>query len=183
VNRLTPTFVMYALGIFLVGFAVPAMGQGLDLTAAYQYQHLSCADCAGTNIPGGFSVDIAGRLTPMLKLVAQLDLGHKSETDGSETLTGYEAGVRVTPASSMGFSPFAQVLVGAVHDSFSTDVAGGSGTSSTNFAFDIDGGVAVPLTASKQTSAVVEVGYRRITGDVDANDIRVVLGVRFGFNK
>jgi hypothetical protein len=54
-----------APGVMAAGLSIPAaaQAQGIDLTAAYQFQQVSCSGCDGTSIPGGFSADLAGRLS------------------------------------------------------------------------------------------------------------------------
>jgi hypothetical protein len=170
------------LVIILVGgvtVSAAAQDKGVDVTAAYQFQRISCCG-SSTNLPAGFSVDAAGMVTPMLSWLGQVDLSRKSELSTTETLTSFAAGVRWSGRQTSGTTPFAQALVGAAHDSF--DVSNSvlsAGNSVTKLLFDIDGGIAFPITMNKRISAVGEIGYRRIAEDPGLNGVRILLGVRF----
>jgi hypothetical protein len=171
------------VAMLVLGTAASASAQDkrFDLTAAYQYQHLSCCDTS-RNMGAGFNVDVAGKLTPMLQWVGQIDFSKHSDDDlgTSEKLTAYAAGVRWSAPATSFITPFAQVLLGAAHDSFDvTNNVLSASNSQTKFLFDVDGGVAYPLTQTKTVSAVGEIGYRRIAEDPGLNGFRVVFGVRF----
>jgi hypothetical protein len=159
---------------------VRAQGGNIDVTAAYQFAHQSTT-YGSANYPRGFSVDAAGKLNRLWSWVGQVDFSRKTfEGDVEERIWCFEGGGRWSAATSGSIAPFAQVLVGAGRDSVSFD---GFTKAITKFAFDADGGVAVPLTRRKRASAVAEVGYRRIMTEPGLNDIRVVLGLRFRAGK
>src|ERR1700676_4699975 len=108
-------------------------------------------------------------INSMRSWVGQFDLGRKSQTFGSvdltNTLTFFGGGARWSQMQGSGVSPFLQVLVGGTRD---------SSASTTKFTFDVDGGVAVPISSAMKTSFGGQVGYRRIAEDTALNDIRLV---------
>jgi hypothetical protein len=175
VNNSFRTVVVLAGGL-LVGAAAPvaAQSKGVDVTLGYQFQRVTCSGCDSTNIPAGFSADVGGMINSMWSWVGQVDLGRKSQTFGSvdltNTLTFFGGGARWSQMQGSGVSPYLQVLLGGTRD---------TSASTTNFTFDVDGGVAVPISSDMKTSVVGQVGYRRIAEDTALNDIRLVLGVRF----
>jgi hypothetical protein len=186
VNNSFRVVIVLAAGL-LIGAAAPvaAQSKGVDLTVGYQFQRLMCSGCDSTNIPAGFSADVGGTIVPMLSWVGQVDWGRKSQTvvssDVTTTITFFGGGVRWSPMQSSGMSPYLQVLVGATRDAFSNNVPvlGNISGSETKFTFDVDGGVALPISSDNKTSLVAQVGYRRIAEDLALNDIRFVVGARF----
>jgi hypothetical protein len=168
--------------ILVLGAAgsVKAQDKGVDITAAYQYQRVSCSDCGdATNVPKGFSIDASGSLRPMLSWVGQIDWSRKTIDPSSVTLTSVGVGGRWSGPQMSAATPYVQVLIGFTHDSFDSGSGGFGSGSENSFMFDIDGGVAVPITSDKRASVVGQVGYRRVAEDPGLNVIRVNVGVRF----
>jgi len=168
--------VSLVLGLtFAVAFATSASAQ--DVTLAYQFQRLS-EDESHVNMPLGFNVDASVPIGGgSVSLVGQFDWSRKKETEGTEeatlAITGAGGGVRWVGMGSPSISPFVQGMVGVIHHK--SEDSDGTETGN-NFAFNIDGGVAIPL--NDRVSAVGQVGYRWLKDDEPINFIRVVVGVR-----
>ena len=174
------------LGVAALGSAVPASAQNVSF--GYQFQRLSGGG-GGFNIPAGFNVDAAVPVGSRLSVVGQVDWSRKSQ---SETIfgTSVEATLNATTfgggvrwaGSTPSVAPYIDVLFGGTHFSGNGNVAGvevASG-SSTDPMFQAGGGVAIPV--SSVTSVIGQFDYRRVFTDAeDADSIRFVAGIRFGF--
>lgn len=162
-----------------------------EVTLGYQFQRLT-ADGEGLNLPLGFNVDVAGRVSDSLDIIGQVDWSRRSESEelfgisaeASLNLTSFGGGVRWNGRGSQNATPFVQALFGASRASFSCEVEGIScadvigDTSETNAMFQVGAGVAVPVGPA---SVVGQVDYRRIfTEDEGLNGFRLLVGIRLG---
>src|SRR5690349_5406229 len=61
--------------------AAPAAAQEhkAELSAGYQYTHISADGGDGLNMPGGWYVDVAGAVKPMFQVVGEVSGAYKSE--------------------------------------------------------------------------------------------------------
>jgi hypothetical protein len=181
------------LGFFLVSVA-PAAAQtkGVDVTAAYQWQRLTCSGCDSTNYPAGFDVDVAGMINSTLSWVGQFDWSRKSESnsfaggtvDASQKLSTFGGGVRWFFPNGGTAAPYVQGVVGATHESFSCSASGGGVTVSCPDSSDTKGmiqvGIGVAPKLTDKLAGVAQFDYRRIfTEGEGTNSIRFIVGVRF----
>lgn len=166
------------LALVAIATPVAAQDRAIDVTAAYQFQRVSCSDCAdATNVPAGFSLDVSGSLIPMAGWVAQFDVSRKSsDGDATNSFTTFGVGGRWSGSSS-GTTPFVQALVGLSRNKLEV---GTFSSSDTHLMVEVDGGVAVAVSSDRNTSIVGQIGYRRVAQDLTSglNILRIVVGVR-----
>ena len=187
------------LGIAVVfaGLTVAATPAGAqEISLGYQWQRISVdadeisSDCC--TAPFGINFDISAPISPALDFVGQLDWSRWSESeivlgtsvDASLDFTTFGAGLRWSARGNQGATPYLHGLLGATHTSIGCEVGGfdcddvltDDETSTTNFMFQIGGGVAVPMGG---VSLIGQFDYRRIFFEGEgANSIRFVAGVR-----
>lgn len=176
--------------------AVPAVAQ--EISVGYQWQNVSVdddedfSDCC--NAPFGINFDAAFPITPSIDIIGQLDWSRWSDSeiifgtsvDVSSSFTVYGGGIRWSARGNPSATPFLHGLIGAVNTSLGCEVGGidcddviDEDTSSTDFMFQIGGGVVVPVGG---IGVVGQVDYRRFFYEGEgANSIRFVAGIRVGF--
>ena len=170
------------LAALLFGAAEPAIAQGLEIGAAYQYLHVSESD-EGRSFPLGFNVDVAFPLA-RLTVVGEVGWARRSESYEDlfadvETVLHYAGGMRWTLNTVL--SPYVQALFGAQRTSTVLEFQGNdiADDSFTDAMFGVDGGVAVRVFGLRVFGAA---GYRRVFGDEGGtNGFRALAGARFGF--
>jgi Outer membrane protein beta-barrel domain len=175
--------------------AIPASAQ--EISFGYQWQQVSVdddeefLDCC--TAPFGINFDAAFPITPAIDVVGQLDWSRWSDSeiifgtgvDISASFTTFGGGIRWSARGNPSATPFVHALLGAVHTSFACEVAGidcddvlGEDLSSTDFMFQVGGGVVVPLGG---IGVVGQFDYRRFFYEGEgANSIRFVAGIRVG---
>lgn len=171
------------VGVFVAALsAAPASAQ--DLSLGYQFQRFS-GDGDSINAPLGINADVAYPVSGPLSVVGQFDWSRKSESetvfgtsvDATANFTAVGGGVRYAMASSSRLKPYLQALIGLMHTSFDSNVAGQSFFSeSTNDAlFQVGAGVTAPM---GRVNLLGQIDYRRVFSDSGVNVLRVVAGVR-----
>ena len=194
-NRRRQWFVLGAATAALVVATTGAAAQ--ELSAGYQFQHLSSLGPSGDSInaPAGFNIDVTFPIIKHLEAVGQIDWSRKTEsttafgatTDTMANYTTFGGGVRWRGAAGRKATPYVQVLAGRMHSGYSsTATAGGtqaSGTSSESDAIvQVGGGMAVRV--GGHGSMVGQVDYRHIfaigQGPSGVSSVRIVVGMRFG---
>lgn len=155
------SFVKMMIAAFaLVGaMAAPAAAQGNGTTVGANLTFLRDSEETGA----GFLVDAAKALNPTVAVVGEFGL---NSFDGF-TLTSYQGGVRFLPAVQASVQPFLQALVGLEHC-----------CEQNAFAFQIGGGVQVPINAKLNFRAQYD--FRRASYDgTGFNENRFGFGVSF----
>jgi hypothetical protein len=156
-----------------VAAALPVAAQEVSL--GYQFQRQS-AGGGSTNYPAGFAADISSKPFGAQKIAAigQFDWSRKSIANVTNNVSLYGVGLRWTSMTNPKAKPFVDALVGGDHSS-------AGGFSSNDFALQVGGGVAGPITDAADWLAQVD--YRRIFATTGVNSVRVVLGVRIPLTK
>ena len=181
-----------ALGAVAVT-AVPAAAQEppVELSAGYQFTRAG-GDGESLNLPLGWYVDVAGNVTPMLKVVGEVSGAYKSESESFEgtsaevslDLHTFMGGVRLASNANPRVSPFGQILFGAgrAGGSFTAsddDTSISVGESATEFLMQLGGGVNAMV--SDNFGIRVGADYRRILSGDGEHQFRVVGGVVIPF--
>lgn len=162
-------------GVMTVAAATAAQAQDpINLGVGYQFTHSSGEGGFSENAPGGFFVDVTGKLPNKSGMISWNWLGELSGAFKSENgVTGhtytFAGGVRGSWDMNPQAMPFVQVEVGGAN-------SGGGGSSENGFLVDVGGGVKIPL-MGKKISAVGKVDYARAFFSSGVNIIRVGGGV------
>lgn len=177
------------VALFASGLMCAGAASAQDVTVGYQFQRLE-----DLNFPVGVGFDASLPINDSISVVGQFDWSRKTESEtvfgtsvkASANLATFGGGIRWT-APGVSARPFVQGLVGAMRASANckvggldcSDFVGDLDTSATNFMVQFGGGLAIPISAS--TDGVAQIDYRRAFADGGgANDVRFLVGVRFG---
>ena len=165
--------------VVLVGVGAPAATQGpaADVAVGYQFMRDSELD---ENFPAGWFVSVGANLTDSLAIVGEV-AGSRSSAGSALTsldVYTYMGGIRLH-RRMIGFTPFAQVLVGAARAVATVDVLGITvDESATSAAVQPGAGVDVHLSDAFGLRFAGD--YRRVLGD-GGNEVRFLAGVVVGF--
>lgn len=162
----------------IAGASVARAQDPINLGVGYQFAH-SSSEGFSQNAPGGFFVDVTGKLPNKSGMISWNWLGEVSGSYKSESgVTGHTylfgGGVRGSWDMNPQAMPFVQVEVGGAN-------AGGGGSSDNAFMVDFGGGVKIPL-MGKKISAEAKVDYARAFFSSGVNIIRVGGGVVIPIN-
>lgn len=181
--------------------AIPVSAQTApktEISGGYQFLTFD-ADGDQQSMPKGWYFDVAGNLNPMWGVVFQVGGNYKtfdeSVTIGTGTFTAsadlkvheFLGGLRLNARESSTFVPYGQVLVGGVNGSLAvtttTTIPGiptfSQSDSSTNFAFELGGGVNFGFIP--RASLRFGVDYLRVFAeDAGSNAVRFHAGVVIG---
>ncbi|HEX4347166.1 MAG TPA: outer membrane beta-barrel protein, partial [Vicinamibacterales bacterium] len=158
--------------------AAPASAAPVDISAAYQYLHVSSAG-GGESLPAGFALGV--RVPTMNGFGVIGDFGWNTKTDSGVKAqpASFGAGIRFIPMADRmaAFHPYIQVVAGAER----TKVTVGSASDSqTKFMIQPGVGVSFPM---GKWSSFVEANYRRVSSDPSANDVVARAGINLTFGK
>ena len=188
-NVKTSSFIAALACLLSAGIAAPAAAQ-TELSAGYQFTRVP-----DLNLPVGFYVDVSGNVAPMFAIVGEVSGAYKSETvtagtssvDVTARLHTFMGGVRVASHTDPKLVPFGQVLIGAARFSgggsaTSSGVTVSAGSSETDFALQIGGGVDAMMWGNLGLRLGAD--YRRIfISGSGENEFRLVAGIVIPFNK
>ncbi len=157
-----------------------------NIDVGYQFQRLSF-EPQDTNFPAGFNIAAEFPVTHPLGLVGQFDWSHEGRTDlGVEreaNLATFAAGIRWSPPTNRGATPYVHALYGLMHSRGETEVGNLQldAGSDTDQMLQFGAGVAFPL--GGVWNGIGQLDYRRILQGEDesggVNVIRFVVGVRW----
>ncbi len=181
-HRVQQWIVGVGCAVVLVGVGTPAAAQGAaaDVAVGYQFMRDSELD---ENFPAGWFVSVGANLTDSLAIVGEV-AGSKSSAGSAlasldVAVYTYMGGIRLHRRMA-GFTPFAQVLVGAARAVATVDILGFAGEeSATSGAVQPGAGVDVQLSDSFGLRFAGD--YRRILGDGGTSQVRFLAGVVVGF--
>jgi hypothetical protein len=166
---------------FMLGAQTAAQAQttqGLDVSAGYQFGHVS-QNGFGETLPYGWNVDVSGVVRPMWAIVGEVGGLYKSENSVTLREHSYQGGIRGFSAVTPMLTPFVQVLIGGL-------TSGCSGCSSVS-AFSVQPGGGVDIKGTPKIDVRIAADYRRVFfKDEDGggrNDFRMVFGVVFHTGK
>ena len=123
------------LGLALFVFAIPSRAQSVDASVSYSYFRLGGSPGLNQN---GVSGSIAYNANHWLGIVGDLGGYHASPGGASLSTYTFLFGPRLNLRNPSNVTPFVQALIGGSH---LTAAYGGSGSSSSQLAFSIGGGV------------------------------------------
>ena len=180
-HRVQQWIVGLGCAVVLVGAAAPAAAQGpaADVAIGYQFMRDSELD---QNFPAGWFVSVGANLTDSLAIVGEVAGSQSSAGSALASLDvdvyTYMGGIRLHRRMA-GFTPFAQVLVGAARAVATVDILGFAGEESATSAA-VQPGAGVDLHLSDAFGLRFAGDYRRILGD-GGNEVRFLAGVVVGF--
>jgi hypothetical protein len=192
-NRVGRVIARSLLSFIWIGAAVPAFAQAggavstrpIDLAVGYQFTHTP-----DVNLPLGFGVDVAAPIADTLSVVGEFSWARRmvDEISGfnvsvSQTLTTFGGGVRWNPPSS-DVKPYVQVIAGAARAAVGDlTFAGVTVAATSETKFMLQPGVGVSAGVATGLRGFGEVDFRRIFADTGENEVRVLVGVVFGFGR
>ena len=180
-HRVQQWIVGLGCAVVLVGVAAPAAAQGpaADVAIGYQFMRDSELD---ENFPAGWFVSVGANLTDSLAIVGEVAGSQSSAGSALASLDvdvyTYMGGIRLHRRMA-GFTPFAQVLVGAARGVASVNILGITVDESATSAA-VQPGAGVDLQLSDAFGLRFAGDYRRILGD-GGNEVRFLAGVVVGF--
>jgi hypothetical protein len=119
----------------------------MDLSAGYQFAHISPSDGSGLTFPYGWYVDFSDTIRPMLAIVGEVGGIYKSQDNVTFHEYTYQGGARLFSAVTPMVTPYGQFLIGGT-------TAHGSGTSVSAFSLQLGGGMNVKMMDPRCWSAV-----------------------------
>ena len=181
-HRVRQWIVSLACGVLVVfGMVSPATAQAPSGEVAVGYQYMRDSDL-GQSFPNGWFVSGAGNVNDWLAVVGEVAGSHASASALVASLDvdvrTYMGGIRYYRRLA-GFTPFAQVLIGAARAVATVDLLGFAGEeSATSGAVQPGFGVDVQLSDSFGLRFAGD--YRRILGNGGTSQVRFLAGVVVG---
>ena len=178
-HRVQQWIVGLACGVLVVfGMVAPAAAQAPSGEVAAGYQFMRDSEL-GESFPKGWFVSGAGNVNDRLAVVVEVAGSQASLVASLDVdVYTYMGGIRYSRRMA-GFTPFAQVLVGAARAVATVDVLGfAREESATSGAVQPSAGVDVHLSDGFGLRFAGD--YRRILGD-GGNEVRFLAGVVVGF--
>lgn len=167
-NRTIAAITCAMVAIVLIAIAAPAAAQDnprVDVSVGYASVHDNDMETVGFggNLPAGWTASVAGRFG-YFSLVGEVGGNYKkSEVIGIKTTfnhTTFLGGARVS--SGKRFTPFGQMLVGAIRRTNTTTILGQEGLSVTANHLTLEPGVGLDIAAGSAVGIRVQGDYRMV---------------------
>ena len=173
--RFAPAFGVF-VALAMTVKAAPAAAGPVDVSAAYQYLHVSSGG-DGESLPAGFALGI--RVPTMNGFGVIGDFGWNTKTDSgvkAQPMT-FGAGIRYIPMADRmsAVHPYLQAVAGAERLKVSL---GSVSSSETKFMIQPGVGASFPM---GMWSSFIEANYRHVSSDPSANDLALRAGVILTF--
>lgn len=172
---------------------IPARGQQVEVTGAYQFTHLEAGALgysASTNVPMGFAAGVNVPIPRFSWMGVVGDVGWMRKSDSFSDVTStariinYGGGPQFTYRGSKRLQPYARCVFGGASFTTSVRVSGAGSTSATNTSFFLQPGGGADFRVTRHVWLRGGVDYFRSDEQgVSVNSVRATGGIQLRFGR